>query len=317
MDDNIDQPAPGVAGQQETSQQPGAGAVLRDAREQAGLSVADVVERIKFAPKQIEALEAEDYESLPQGGFLRGFVRSYARLLQLSDAELLARLPQPESHTKPTPVQNTLEAPMPHPNAARRANLIWLGAALLAAIGLAVFTLMPHSAPTAPEPQPTVEPAPQTQVQEVPLALPPESAPASAPAAVSVPVSAPQAVSAPVAVVNPVSTVRPASAPVASHAAPASVALPAAPKAQSPTGAAEEAPVRMVFDQASWAEVRDRSGKPVFSKLSPRGSEQKISGQPPFRIVIGHAQGVHLYYRGKEVDLVPHTRVEVARLTLE
>jgi len=32
---------------------------------------------------------------------------------------------------------------------------------------------------------------------------------------------------------------------------------------------------------------------------------------------VGNASGVELSYRGKPVDLAPHTRSDVARLTLE
>jgi cytoskeleton protein RodZ len=62
------------------------GNILREAREKLGLSVADVAGQIKFAPRQIEALEAEDFKRLPEAAFLRGFVRSYAKILHL-DAE--------------------------------------------------------------------------------------------------------------------------------------------------------------------------------------------------------------------------------------
>ena len=55
------------------------GRMLREAREHLGLSVADVAAQIKFAPRQIEALEADDFKHLPEAAFLRGFVRSYAK----------------------------------------------------------------------------------------------------------------------------------------------------------------------------------------------------------------------------------------------
>ena len=42
------------------------GKMLREARELAGLSVADVANQIKFAPRQIEALEADDFQNLPE-----------------------------------------------------------------------------------------------------------------------------------------------------------------------------------------------------------------------------------------------------------
>jgi cytoskeleton protein RodZ len=42
-----------------------------------------------------------------------------------------------------------------------------------------------------------------------------------------------------------------------------------------------------------------------------------VSGEPPLDLVIGNAQSVRLIYRGKAVDLAPHTRVDVARVRLE
>src|SRR5665647_508635 len=70
------------------------GSMLREAREQLGLSIADVVAQTKFAPRQIEALEANDFKNLPETAFLRGFVRSYAKILKVDAEILLAALPQ-------------------------------------------------------------------------------------------------------------------------------------------------------------------------------------------------------------------------------
>ena len=76
------------------------GQALREARERQGLSVNDVANRIKFAPKQIEWLEADDYVRLPEAAFVRGFVRSYARLLGIDSVSLLTALPT--SHLQPS-----------------------------------------------------------------------------------------------------------------------------------------------------------------------------------------------------------------------
>src|SRR5512140_565423 len=83
------------AGKEIVTPQPGlnVGMTLREARERVGMSVDDVAERIKFSPKQVEALESNDFSHLPQTTFLRGFVRSYARVLQLDEVALLAALP--------------------------------------------------------------------------------------------------------------------------------------------------------------------------------------------------------------------------------
>ena len=63
--------------------------------------------------------------------------------------------------------------------------------------------------------------------------------------------------------------------------------------------------------------MRDRDNKVVFSQRSPAGSEHAVGGQGPFSLVIGNAAGVKLFWRGQVVDLAPHTKGEVARLTLE
>jgi cytoskeleton protein RodZ len=84
------------------------GMALREARERLGMSVNDIADRIKFAPKQVEALEANDFAHLPRATFLRGFVRSYARVVQLDEAVLIAALPvesAPQTVARP-PVMN-------------------------------------------------------------------------------------------------------------------------------------------------------------------------------------------------------------------
>ena len=49
-----------------------AGRQLRDARLECGLSIAEVANRTKISPRQIEALEAEQYQRLPGGVYVRG-----------------------------------------------------------------------------------------------------------------------------------------------------------------------------------------------------------------------------------------------------
>lgn len=81
------------------------GAVLRRAREARGQSIADVVQVIRFSGRQIEALERDDYASLPGSTAVRGLVRNYAKFLKLDAAPLLAQLapavPVPEADVRP------------------------------------------------------------------------------------------------------------------------------------------------------------------------------------------------------------------------
>ncbi len=75
--------------------------------------------------------------------------------------------------------------------------------------------------------------------------------------------------------------------------------------------------LRMIFDQESWVEIKDRNGNTIFGQLSPAGSRRSVSGEPPFDVVVGNAAGVRLTYKDENVDLSAHTQVDVARLTLE
>jgi cytoskeleton protein RodZ len=81
------------------------GSVLRRAREERGQSIADVVQVIRFSARQIEALERDDYASLPGSTAVRGLVRNYAKFLKLDAAPLLAQLdpavPVPEADVRP------------------------------------------------------------------------------------------------------------------------------------------------------------------------------------------------------------------------
>ncbi|MDD3884786.1 MAG: DUF4115 domain-containing protein [Gallionella sp.] len=149
------------------------GKMLREARERLGLSVADVAQHTRLAPRQIEALEADDFDHLPELPFVRGFIRSYARLLQIDPEPLLAVLP-PEGHSSVPLMPPSVEAPFPSPFMMQRRNLMVVGATLLLVLLgglLAVWNFM--------------SPAPVTQNETAPPAvqnvLPPDQdQPASA-----------------------------------------------------------------------------------------------------------------------------------------
>jgi len=126
------------------------GQTLREAREKMGMSVNDVANRIKFAPRQIDYLETDDYTQLPEAAFVRGFVRSYARLLGLDAMHLLSCLPSSHVKTASTSELKSVDIPIPSSMSARRQNIIWLGTALLLAVSLAIFERY-HGRGPAPE----------------------------------------------------------------------------------------------------------------------------------------------------------------------
>ena len=279
------------------------GRMLREARERLGLSVMDVAGQIKFAPRQIDALEADDFQRLPEMTFVRGFVRSYAKILNLDAQPLLAALPQTkEILVQLTPV--SVEVPFPSTQLSQRQNLIWLGAALLLAVLGGAFLVWHYLTPDTKTNTTQVEPR---------LALKDE--------ALLVPVSSVSEVSAitpsAIAMARPSSGVEQSLAPAAPP--------PVLPQAQptktvvQPGVSPQNAVLRLAFDEDSWVEIKDKDEKILSSQINPRGSELRLNGQAPFSLVIGHAASVHLYHKGKQVDLTPNisSSSEVARLTLE
>jgi cytoskeleton protein RodZ len=54
----------------------------------------------------------------------------------------------------------------------------------------------------------------------------------------------------------------------------------------------------------------------LVSSLNPPGSERVVRGKPPYSLVIGNASSVTVLYDDKPIDLAPHTRQDVARLTV-
>ena len=75
--------------------------------------------------------------------------------------------------------------------------------------------------------------------------------------------------------------------------------------------------IKLRFKGSSWVEIRDRKGKVLLSRLNPAGSEAEVAGQPPFNVIIGNAPEVQVFYNDHEFDLEPHTKVAVARFTVE
>jgi cytoskeleton protein RodZ len=94
---------------------PSLGTQLRVAREAKGSSIADVVQVIRFSAHQIEALERDDYGSLPGATSVRGLVRNYAKFLKLDPLPLLALIepavPVPEADVRPPTNMGEAEQP--------------------------------------------------------------------------------------------------------------------------------------------------------------------------------------------------------------
>jgi cytoskeleton protein RodZ len=142
----------------------GIGGELARAREARGLALADVAQQLKFAARQLEALEQERFDLLPGGTFARGMVRSYARLLKLDPEPLLSRIGGTLDASNTGRLAERYREPVPFSDSARRSTLIYLGLSLLvlAAVGaLAYEWARERTAPRKPAATPVAKAAPK------------------------------------------------------------------------------------------------------------------------------------------------------------
>jgi cytoskeleton protein RodZ len=275
----------------------GAGAQLKAAREAAGLSLDQVAQQLKLAPRQVRALEEENFGMLPGRTFTRGFMRNYARLLNLDPDLLVAHLPDaahaPSLESPPLHSTGTTMAELPTAHARAPSFGRWLiplvlVASIVAAAGYEWYRGRPAGVAAPPRSAETAPPAaPNTSTTPLPNPVSPDS---GAPAPAAPPATSGQSA--------PDGTAQPASTP------------------QAAAAGAADAVLVVRYEGPSWTEIRDSAGRMLISRLVDADSVEPFDGAPPFSIVIGNARAVTLVYRGQPVDLAPYTRLNVARLVL-
>lgn len=298
------------------------GQVLASERERQGLSRAEVAQRLHMSTWQVEALETGDYARLPKGTFLRGFVRNYTKVLGLNSGAALdalsAAAPDGPAPGIVVPSQNIRFDPLnerlsnPHFRA-------WSFAAVTLALVLAAmywWSSMRTSPPTAQSARKegNAAPTPQNLAAAPVPAAEPVAAPREAPRMEEPGVEQPKIAQKPEPAKG-APRAEPASA-VSRSAKPPDL-LPPAIAAPEPPRAPGTRTVTLRFKGISWVEIREKGGRVLLSKLNDKGSEAEVSGRPPFTVVVGNAPDVTLLYDDREFPLEPHTRVAVARFTLE
>jgi len=276
---------------------PSVGLQLKSAREAKGLSVADAARALKLSVRQVEALEGNDWAQLPGNTIVRGFVRNYARLLELDPATLMQELDRREVSLVPEldiPAGTNVRVPQEGQVERRDYVRVISGVIVLLLALLAYFFVPPELWQSTLSALKSATQSGAGLVKKSGVTTPEVQQPAAEVVpAVQVPAVGAVDNSPPAAMVN--------------HA-PVPV-----------VGANKDAmdALRFSFKEPSWVEVRDRSGEVVFSELCQAGSQQVVNGKPPFLAVIGNASTVTLTYKGKPVDLSKRSKDDVARVTVE
>jgi cytoskeleton protein RodZ len=270
---------------------PSAGAQLRAMREAAQITVDDVAHQLKLARRQVLAIENDDFDALPGPTFVRGFIRNYARLLRIDAAPLLeasnliAPTTAPIQQIAPTIGELPLETGS---GLAWTRWLIPLALVLVLVAGIAFYEFSGVSTPGKKARKETAEAvvAPPATSSESPAQ--PATTAATGPSPPSEPVAA-----------------------VPQQAAPVPQAATGDQNAATATGRLD-----LEFAGPSWVEVRDARGEILLSRTLSAKDRQTLTGTLPLSLRIGNASGVRLQFDGNPVDLAPHTRLGIARLTL-
>ena len=310
-----------------------AGAKLRAAREAAGLSIEAVAQQLKLAPRQVTALEEDDWQRLPGRTFVRGFARNYARFVHLDPDAVLALLPA--SDAAPALSRPTLAAsprPMgeiPAERVAKASSARWLVPLLLLAIvGVVGYYELARPALRLPPSLASLLGEHNASLPTTAAPSPPASAAASdAPTASAKPNAMPASSAPPTAAATSPAppagsgvTVLPTPATDAAPARDASATAPPSPpgdNAPATAAAASDAPLVLTFKGTSWAEVKDAKGRVVLQMTGGAGMTQTVTAVPPLELALGNAREVSVTFRGQALDLSAYTRGNVARVSLQ
>ena len=303
-----------------------AGALLRDAREAAGLHIAALAVALKVPVAKLEALEADNFSALPDMVFVRALASSVCRTLKIDPQAVLALLPQGEG-PRLSAGDVGLNAPVkgfagrssaaPFKGAGSR-SFVWAVGLLLIGAALMMFlprgldadlsALLKQPETTTKIPMPTGNVAQEISVavgaeQRVPSAAP-APAPAPAPAA-----------AAGVGVELPAGeSIKPAG--IASHP----IVLPSVEASAPSSAPAADAPSGVLAFKArseSWIQVRDAAGALVLQRNLAPNELVSVSGVLPLAVVIGRADATEVFVRGKPYDIGPVSRENVARFEVK
>ncbi|MDN8599185.1 cytoskeleton protein RodZ [Citrobacter sp. S2-9] len=313
------------------------GVRLRNAREQLGLSQQAVAERLCLKVSTVRDIEEDKAPADLASTFLRGYIRSYARLVHIPEEELLPGL------EKQAPIRPGKVAPMQSFSLGKRRKkrdgwlmtFTWL--ILFVVVGLTgAWWWQNHKAQqeeiTTMADQSTAElSASNESSQSVPLdtsaTASQNNAQVPADAANTAVTAAPQtpetASAAPTADAQQNAVVAPSQANV-DTATTAPAVAPAAPGTPLPadqagvtTPAVDPNALVMNFTADCWLEVTDATGKKLFSGMQRKDGNLNLTGQAPYKLKIGAPAAVQIQFQGKPVDLSRFIRTnQVARLTV-
>lgn len=281
-----------------------AGALLRQARQAAGMDIAVLASALKVPVSKLQALENDDFAVLPDAVFARALASSVCRTLKVDPAPVLGQLPQSQA-PRLVGEKDGLNAkfkdpqdkapPLRLPAASRGVSL----AVLVLLAGAAAVYFLPSGMlefdwARTPAPEPVHAVAEASREGAAVAEATQDAVPAQPPAS-DLPLAAPAA--------------------PASHATVAPMG--AASVAPAAVAAASSAVLEFRANAESWVQVRDASGTVVFERTLRAGESAQAPGKPPLAVVVGKANATEVVVRGVPFDLATVARENVARFEVK
>jgi cytoskeleton protein RodZ len=334
-----------------------AGEQLRTLREARGWSTAQVANQLNLATRQIEALEQDNYAALPGMVIVRGFVRSYAKILQADATPILAAINGGVVEVDVLPPARSemsasfTETQILSDHQPRRGSFLKLLSALIVLLILAMLALLlaqrMHWLPQKLALSPAKIESELTRVTlDKPASIASQHAASDAAAAAKTATEKSQQAAKHAeknAAKAAEKTAKPADSAVSASAAPVAeagrmtadvdkTAKKVSDKAVDKTAAssadsAKSAPAAPVASgknalviaahEDSWLEIKQADDTVIVSRILPAGSSEVFNINQPVAMVIGNAAGVAVSFRGKPLDVTSGTSSNVARLNLK
>ncbi|HDZ8912188.1 TPA: cytoskeleton protein RodZ [Aeromonas hydrophila] len=300
---------------QDDSQAVGPGQLLRNAREQLGWTREQVASRIHLRLTLIAAIESDTYDKHTSHTFIRGYLRTYAKLVGIPEETILAAydklgLTPPDN----IDMQSFSRRSRQQANDSRLKVVTWLVILVLIALSVAWWWQSTARRSAGDEALAATEMGATSNTPS-----------ATVPPAVDVadPVVAPATSVAAATSVDPVASAAVTTMPVdaSSAVATTAVATSAATATQpaADTAASEPAKVpqlKMSFTADCWLDVKDAKGKTLFSGLKKANDELVLEGPEPLKFIIGAPMAVNIEYQGKSIDMSRYNNGRTARLSL-
>jgi cytoskeleton protein RodZ len=272
------------------AQRVSAGQIVRLARERARMTPDELATLIKLPRHTVDALERDDYDTLNEPVYIRGYYRKCAKVLNLTEKELLDAYNQTARPQVPAlPAKLRLASGSELGSGSR----LPVALAIMTAIGAVLVCAFLWFAHGLHAPLPAMATA-KTAAPVSSLPVPATEAETEMPAPVTAEDKTPVAQAD---VSTPTAT---AASPA--QALPAQIPLPAT-SATSPEAAAPGVQFTLTMTASSWARVEDATGKMVVNGLMSAGEHLNLVGTAPFRVFLGNAPGVRVEQAGQPLDV--------------